>query len=201
MRYLIPKKRATAETKVKNSRFIATLEHVTSTDQAKDFLAAMRQTHPGANHHVYAFKIGYGASVTEGMSDDGEPSGTSGPPVMAVLRGSGLGDAILVVTRFFGGTKLGTGGLVSAYKQAAQAVIAAASTIEKVELERISFCLDYALLDQVRRAYADYELTELEAEYGAQVKILASIAAERLPDFEDYLRQASAGRCQVSLHK
>ena len=164
-------------------------------------MAEMRQLHPGANHHVYAFKIGYGSSVTEGMSDDGEPSGTSGPPVMAVLRGADVGDSILVVTRFFGGTKLGTGGLVSAYKEAAQTVIAAAELIEKVELKRISFGLDYALLDQVQRVFPDHELTVSQIDYGEQVDIRAEIAAERLDGFDDFLREISAGRARVMVEE
>ena len=132
MRYLIPKQRTVAETRVKNSRFVATLEQVGSVEAAKELIAEMRAAHVGANHHVYAFKIGFGASVTEGMSDDGEPSGTSGPPVMAVLRGAGVGDAVLVVSRFFGGTKLGTGGLVRAYGGAAALALAQAQALPGV---------------------------------------------------------------------
>ena len=93
----------------------------TTVKEAKAFLAAVRAEMPDANHHVYAYRVGFGNSVIEGMSDDGEPSGTSGPPVLAVLRGSGIGDVIVVVTRYFGGTKLGTGGLVRAYSDAARA--------------------------------------------------------------------------------
>jgi putative IMPACT (imprinted ancient) family translation regulator len=75
---------------------------------------------PNASHHVYAFRVGHGNSIIEGMSDDGEPTGTAGPPVLAVLRGTQIGDIIVIVTRYFGGTKLGTGGLVRAYPEAAQ---------------------------------------------------------------------------------
>lgn len=194
MRYLIPKQRTVVETKVKNSRFIASLEQADSVEQAKALLTEARRVHPGANHHVYAFKIGYGASVIEGMSDDGEPSGTSGPPVMAVLRGSGAGDAVLIVTRYFGGTKLGTGGLVSAYKEAAQAVVAATELVEKIEKARIFFSLDYALWESVQRIFPDYELTVLQTDYGQRIEVKADIAAERLDGFGDFLQEISAGR-------
>ena len=121
-RYRIPipteKPRLTLE--VSNSRFITTVSYVDSVNSARGFLAAVRDEMPDANHHVYAYRIGYGNSVIEGMSDDGEPSGTAGPPVLAVLRGTNIGDVIVIVTRYFGGTKLGTGGLVRAYSEAAR---------------------------------------------------------------------------------
>src|SRR5918912_1103095 len=94
--------------------------------------AEIRVEMPDAAHHVYAYIVGHGATTNLGMSDDGEPSGTAGRPVMAVLRGSGLGDVALVVTRYFGGTLLGTGGLVHAYGDAARAVLAALPREEKV---------------------------------------------------------------------
>src|SRR3954469_1102863 len=116
--YRIPAATTRIENEVSRSRFIATLANAPSFQEARDFIASIRAEMPDANHHVYAFKVGYGSSVIEGMSDDGEPSGTAGPPVLAVLRGADIGDAVLVVTRYFGGTKLGTGGLVHAYGDA-----------------------------------------------------------------------------------
>ena len=87
---------------------------------------------------------GHGATTTLGMSDDGEPSGTAGRPALAVLRGSGLGDAVLVITRYFGGTLLGTGGLVHAYGDAAKAVLAALPRAEKIEHRELMVTLPYA---------------------------------------------------------
>jgi uncharacterized YigZ family protein len=113
-RYLIPAGTVRVETEVSRSRFIATLGMAETAEAARAFIAGVRAEMPDASHHVYAFRVGYGASVIEGLSDDGEPSGTSGPPIMAVLRGAPVGDVVLVVTRYFGGTKLGTGGLVRA---------------------------------------------------------------------------------------
>lgn len=199
MRYLVPKHRTTTETRVRNSRFRATLDRVESVAAAKELLAELRRAHPEANHHVYAFIVGFGASITEGLSDDGEPSGTSGPPVMAVLRGAGIGDAILVVTRFFGGTRLGTGGLVSAYKEAAQTVLAAAEIEEKVERKPILFSLDYSLLEQVKRRFDDFELTAPEIEYGAEVLVRGEIAVEKTAEFQEFLGEISAGRSRVRI--
>ncbi len=107
-----------------NSRFIAHLAPAASVEEAKAFIDQIRAEYADATHNVPAYVIGYGASVTAHCNDDGEPAGTAGRPILAVLQGSGLGDVVLVVTRYFGGTKLGTGGLVRAYTEAAQAVLA-----------------------------------------------------------------------------
>src|SRR5512143_478609 len=100
----IPAERARAEIRVVNSRFIADIAPAATVEEAKAFVAAIRAEMPDATHHVYAYIVGHGATTTLGMSDDGEPPGTAGRPAMAVLRGSGLGDVALVVTRYFGGT-------------------------------------------------------------------------------------------------
>ncbi len=116
-RYPIPAETARVEIRVVNSRFIATIGEARSAEEARAFIDGVRGEFHDATHNVYAFRAGYGASVTEGMSDDGEPPGTAGRPALAVLRGADLGDVVLVVTRYFGGTKLGTGGLVRAYTE------------------------------------------------------------------------------------
>src|SRR5215210_7121158 len=100
------------EIRVVNSRFIASTGPSASVEAARVFIATLRAEMPDASHHVYAYIIGHGATTTLSMTDDGEPPGTAGRPVMAVLKGSDLGDLALVITRYFGGTLLGTGGLV-----------------------------------------------------------------------------------------
>ena len=194
MRYLIPQARTDAEIKVKNSRFVATLDYCPTAERAKQIIAELRQTYAGANHHVYAFKAGFGASVVEGMSDDGEPSGTSGPPVMAVLRGSGAGDMIIVVSRFFGGTKLGTGGLVSAYKRSAQEVLASARLIEKVDWVGLRLSLDYSHLEAVRRRLAEFEAREESAEYGEKVELEIMLPEEAADVFGELVRELTGGK-------
>ena len=110
--YLLPAEEVRRELTVSNSRFIATLAPVSSVNEAKAFVARIRKEFADASHNVPAYIIGGGNSITEYCSDDGEPSGTAGRPALAVLRGSGLGDVAVVVTRYFGGTLLGKGGLV-----------------------------------------------------------------------------------------
>src|SRR4051812_28537673 len=104
MSTLVPAGRASVEIRVSNSRFVAQAAPTATVAEARAFIAEVRAAMPDATHHVYAYRIGHGATTTEGQSDAGEPPGTAGRPVLAVLRGSELGDVSVVVTRYFGGT-------------------------------------------------------------------------------------------------
>ena len=121
--YKVPVGISKSQIKVLNSQFIGILSYVSSVEEAREFIKTVKGLYPDASHHVPAFVIGYGNSIIEHQSDDGEPAGTAGMPVLSVLRGADLGDSIIVVTRYFGGIKLGTGGLVRAYTDAAKAVL------------------------------------------------------------------------------
>jgi uncharacterized YigZ family protein len=114
-----------AEIQVKKSRFIGCVAHVDSWDQAQNFLASVQAHHPKARHWCFAYCGGGGGTnvVTERSSDDGEPSGTAGAPILKAIHGEGLSDVICVVVRYFGGIKLGTGGLIRAYGSAARLVL------------------------------------------------------------------------------
>ena len=111
LRYPIPAATTRITITVVNSRFIGTADYTPSVESARAFVASIKAELPDATHHCHAFLIGYGASVTAGLSDAGEPAGTAGRPMLAVLRGADLGDVTVVVTRYFGGTLLGTGAL------------------------------------------------------------------------------------------
>lgn len=195
-RYPIPKERTRIELRISNSRFIATVAPASTMRDAQDFLREIRAEMPDATHHVYAFKIGYGASVAEGMSDDGEPSGTAGPPTLAVLRGAELGDVALVTTRYFGGTKLGTGGLVHAYTSAAQAVLKALPVVEKVDRVAYTVEIPYPLLERVRRLLPDFECLLDDEQYTDVVTLQIRLPGERASGFEHALTDLSAGQIQ-----
>ena len=158
----------------------------------------MRSELPDATHHVYAFRIGHGTSVVEGMSDDGEPAGTSGPPTMAVLRGSGVGDVVLVTTRYFGGTKLGTGGLVAAYSQAAKNACAALQTVEKVLWVLAEVRLEYRLIAPVRSVLKEHRAVVREEEFGADVRIVFQSPEPMFDSLVLRIRDLSAGRAGVN---
>ena len=162
--------------------------------EAQAFLREIRTEMPDATHHVYAFKIGFGQSVSEGMSDDGEPSGTSGPPTLAVVRGADVGDIALVTTRYFGGTKLGTGGLVTAYTMAAKAAMQALQTEEKVIRQRFEVSVPYALLERAKRLLAEHDVIIEQETYEADVTFAYLIPEERIDSFARAVSDLTSGR-------
>lgn len=191
--YLIPAQTHRIETAVSNSRFITTIARVATVDEARAFLASVRAEMPDANHHVYAYRVGYGNSVIEGMSDDGEPSGTSGPPVLAVLRGSGIGDVIVVVTRFFGGTKLGTGGLVRAYGDAAREGLATLPTERKIEKTLLGVEMPYHYYQPVKRLIEQHSGEIDDETFAGDVTVLASFPVDCIDGFSAELIELTNG--------
>lgn len=197
--YPVPAKVARVENVVVNSRFIATVGNASTVDEARAFIASVRAEMPDATHHVYAFKVGFGGSVVEGVSDDGEPSGTSGPPVLAVVRGSGLGDVVLVVTRYFGGTKLGTGGLVRAYSGAARDVLSVVSTVLKVARVVVGIEFEYVFFEQVRRLLVDFDAEIVDQDFSDRVVVFVRLPEQRVDGLMIALRGLMAGRVVFSL--
>ncbi len=197
MSYPVPRLRTRIELKVANSRFIATVDRADTPKEAQAFIKRVRREMPDASHHVYAFKIGHGSSISEGMSDDGEPSGTSGPPAMAVVRGSGIGNIVLVITRYFGGTKLGTGGLVAAYTAAAQAAIAEVPTEDKIDRQPFHIDMPYALLEPSRRALAQHDVFIENESYGACIRLECLVPETHIETLAEALRELSAGQIHL----
>ena len=192
--YPIPAQTIRIENVVVNSRFIATIGRADTVDEAKGFIQSIRGEMPDATHHVYAFKVGYGGSITEGMSDDGEPSGTSGPPILAVLRGADLGNVVIVVTRYFGGTKLGTGGLVRAYGGAAKDAVAALPTELKIAKYHIGITVEYTFFERLKLLLAENDALIQSEDFAADVTVYALIPVDNLTAFEDALSELTAGQ-------
>lgn len=185
--------------RVKNSRFLATIAPVFSVEEARAFVARINEEFADATHNVPAFVVGYGTAVTAHCNDDGEPAGTAGRPVLAVLQGSGLGDVAIVVTRYFGGTKLGTGGLVRAYGDAARAALEAVPRAEKVPTHTVLFAVPYPLFEQTRLLVEAHNGQVLDETFAADVTITARFAVERLPAFQAALSELSNGTVQVEI--
>ncbi len=194
--YLIPAQTHRIETTVANSRFIATVKMVDSITAYKDFLAEIRAEMPDASHYVYAYRIGYGNSVVEGMSDDGEPSGTAGPPTLAVLRGTSIGDVMIITTRYFGGTKLGTGGLVRAYSEAAHIAFNSLETTPKIDKTTVGIELPYTYFEQVKRLISAHGGTIESEMFEANVTLIVEFARVALASFSDELRDLTAGQVE-----
>lgn len=195
--YPVPASEAEVELRFKNSRFIGTAAPASDVDEAKAYINSIRTRFPDASHHCYAFAAGFGATVVHGMSDDGEPSGTAGRPMLAVVKGAGLGDVAVVVTRYFGGTKLGTGGLVKAYTETVQAVLAAIERVEKIETIGVLVELAYEAYEVCKR-HIEALGAQIETEdFGAHVELILRLDEERFAELRTTLQDATSGRALV----
>ena len=197
--YFIPLYEVRREQVVVNSRFIATLAPVVSTEEARAFIARMKQEFADASHNVPAYIIGGGNTVTEYFSDDGEPSGTAGRPALTVLRGSGLGDVALVITRYFGGTLLGTGGLVKAYTESTQQVVNAVGRGRRVPVHIAMAAIPYNLLERLRLMVARYQGEVLGEDFAADITMTLQFPVESFDSFQNELREISAGKIQAEV--
>lgn len=196
-RYPIPASETRIEMRVSNSRFIATAIPTPTIDDAKLSVARVRAEFADANHNVFAYVIGFGATTTLGMSDDGEPGGTAGRPALAVLRGSGLGDITVVVTRYFGGTLLGTGGLVRAYGDAVRAVLEVAPRTERIERRNVLLSIDYTQYEVVKRLVLAHHGTVAHEQFAADVTLSLQFALDDIPPFSQALNDLTAGQATL----
>ena len=193
-RYPIPAGQSRIELQVKNSRFIGRAGYTPSVEEAKAFIDQIKAEEAGCSHAVYAFAVGHGASVTHGMSDAGEPSGTAGRPALAVVRGSGLGDVTVVIIRYFGGTKLGTGGLVKAYTEATQLAIAELPLTEKVDRQTVLVTVPYSFYESCKRLIETHDGVIESEEFGVEVTLRLIFIVDDLPEFEADLAEATSGQ-------
>ncbi len=196
-RYPIPASEARVDLRVVNSRFIATAFPAPTVDEARAGIARVRAEFADATHNVFAYVIGFGATTTLGMSDDGEPGGTAGRPALAVLRGSGLGDVAVVVTGYFGGTLLGTGGLVRAYSEAVRAVLQVLPRTERVERRTLRLSIPYAHYELAKRLVGAHHGSVLDEEFTADVTLCLRFAAEDVSAFTNALNDLTAGQSML----
>ncbi|GGX40770.1 IMPACT family protein [Saccharospirillum salsuginis] len=178
-----------AELEVKKSRFLAWVEPVSSREEAQARIEAYRQAYPDARHVCFAFHAG----GDSGMSDDGEPSGTAGKPIFSVINHKSLVNVLGVVVRYFGGVKLGAGGLVRAYSGA---VSQALETAERVPVEtwcRLELECSFARESDVRRLLADYDLNPDNVEYGQGVYMTVVLPESRLVSFRSDFQALAPG--------
>jgi len=197
--YSVPLSKIRREQVVVNSRFIATLTPVFSVEEARAFILSIKKEFGDASHNVPAYIIGGGNTVTEYFSDDGEPSGTAGKPALAVLRGSGLGDVAIVVTRYFGGTLLGTGGLVKAYTESTQLVVNAVARGRRVAVHVAMLAMPYNLLERVRLLVTRQHGEVLGEDYAADITMTLQFPIDAFDAFQNELREMSAGKLKAEV--
>lgn len=156
------------EVTIKRSRFIGWGAPADSEDKALAIIEDIRRQHPQATHHCYAYRVGLGAETIR-FNDDGEPAGTAGRPILEVLQREGLQNAVVVVTRYYGGTPLGAAGLVRAYARSAKLAVDAARIVRNVLHSRWRFELDYEAVGRVQHALLDRGIHIEETDYGERV--------------------------------
>lgn len=191
-RFVTVARPAQAEIEVRRSRFLCTVRRVGDEAAARALVDEMRTAHWDARHHCSAFVLGPGAAL-ERSSDDGEPSGTAGAPMLDVLRGHGVTDVVAVVTRWFGGTLLGAGGLVRAYGDAVRAGLAQAGLRTVGLLGEWDLDLDHADAARIESELRSQGYTVLDVEYAARVRLRVGVSGERAEQLTGLVASLTSG--------
>ncbi|NMA34264.1 MAG: YigZ family protein [Clostridiaceae bacterium] len=195
--YLTVSKEAVAETEEKKSRFIATVRPVSSEQEAQDFVSRLKTRYWDATHNVYAYYI-CTDNIVQKFSDDGEPSGTAGLPVLEAIKKAGVQDVAVVVTRYFGGTLLGASGLVRAYGKSAALGIDAAGIVRKLLCVETRVTTDYSQLGRLQAAIASEGYSVKDTIYTDTVTIDVYVPVDEFDQFSVLITEASNGRAGIS---
>ncbi len=185
-----------AEIVEKKSRFIATVKPIKSEEEAIEFIESIRKKYWDARHNCFAYVIGERFQVQR-CSDDGEPSGTAGKPMLDVLLGEQIHDTIVVVTRYFGGTLLGTGGLVRAYQGATKAGLEASIIIEKCWGKKLKIGTDYTGLGKIQYILAQRKLSVLDTVYADKVQIEVLVPIEEVGFVKSEITEGTNGQAII----
>ena len=197
-RYPIPAASHRVEETVKRSRFITSLSHTPDVESARAFVAAIKAEFPDATHNCWAFNAGPpGDTAFVGLSDDGEPSGTAGKPMLAALLHSGVGQVAAVVTRYFGGTKLGTGGLVRAYTGMVNLGLDTLPLRDMVVTTTLSVSIPYPAVTLFKRLLPDFEAEVLEESFSDVAGFTVELPEERADGFTAAIIELTVGRAEI----
>ena len=193
-RHAIPARVHRVEHTVQRSRFITSGAHAPDAEAAHSFIQRVRDEFPDATHNCWAFVAGPpGSTAHIGMSDDGEPHGTAGRPMLTSLLHGGVGEIVAVSTRYFGGIKLGTGGLSRAYSGGVKLLLESLPVEEKVERVLVEVTVSYADVDALQRLMEESEVTVESEEYGADVRYSCGVPASTLEFFRSAVADVSRG--------
>ncbi|STQ74423.1 YigZ family protein [Grimontia hollisae] len=197
--YLIPSSPVVMEEEIKKSRFITYLAHTPGIESAKAFVAEIKAKHADARHHCWAFVAGRPEdSMCWGFSDDGEPSGTAGKPILAQLSGSGVGEITAVVTRYYGGIRLGTGGLVKAYGGGVQQALLQLETKEKAIMVQFTISCEYPHITLIESILACHNAVQVNAEFSHNVVMTVEVDARSADLIAGEIINRSRGQVSVA---
>lgn len=192
--FLTVESKFSSEIKVERSRFVGTVLPVQSREHAESEYELIRRQYHDATHNCFAYVVGMEPKREIRYSDDGEPSGTAGRPIHDAILSSHLTDVLVTVTRYFGGVKLGTGGLARAYRQSADDVLNCAVVIEKLIMQPFKIQFAHDLTSVVMKTFSDYELKTIETVYSDEVELVSTIRLSLFEEFAATLRDRSHGK-------
>lgn len=190
---------AESEIKIKSSRFIGYLHPVNTPDEAMKVLETLSRRYYDASHHCYAYRIGEGDQALYRFSDDGEPAGTAGKPILQALQAFPLTNVILIVTRYFGGTKLGTGGLIRAYGQSAEETIQQAKIVTRVRTRTIILLCTYTDGPVVTRLIHQNGAQIEQSRYEENIAFTIQVRLSAVDALLDQLKDSTCGRIQFTM--
>ncbi|MFD3806567.1 YigZ family protein [Streptomyces sp. NPDC058611] len=186
------------ESEINRSRFLCALAPAATEQEAQEFVARIRKEHPTASHHCYAYVIGADASVQK-ASDDGEPGGTAGVPMLQMLMRRDVRYAVAVVTRYYGGVKLGAGGLIRAYGGVVGEALDALGTVTRRRYRLATVTVDHQRAGRTQNDLRSTGRTVVDLRYGAAVEIEVALPEDDLPGFEAWLADSTAGSATLTL--
>lgn len=198
MEFLSPAKQASAEYIVKRSRFIGTVSPAFTESEADSFVESVRAKYPDATHNVYAYSVGLGTPI-ERLSDDGEPKGTAGYPILDVIHKRSLRNVVCVVTRYFGGTLLGAGGLLRAYGKTANLALDEAGALKYIYHSLMRVRVAYDQFGRLQRELENQGCVIDNVDYGEAVQISAFVKEEAVPALTKRISDLTAGRAEISV--
>lgn len=196
-RYKTVKSEGAVEITEKKSRFIANVKEVSSEEEAIEFYETIKKKYWDARHNVFAYYIG-GLSSVQKFTDEGEPAGTAGMPILEVIKRQGLEDIIIVVTRYFGGILLGTGGLVRAYSKSAQEAIKSAGIIEKIWSAKMHIRIEYTYLGKIQAIANNEGWRIIDTQYADLIDIYLAVPIEALGILKKKISEISAGSLEIN---
>lgn len=197
--YSIPSEVVVFEEEIKKSRFITYLAPAKGVDAAKSFIQQIKEQHSSARHHCWAFVAGAPDDSQQlGFSDDGEPSGTAGKPILAQLMGSGIGEIVAVVVRYYGGILLGTGGLVKAYGNGVQQALKQLPTQIQIPQSQYQITCDYQQLTVIETLLQQVGGSIVQADYSVNIHLILSLPTQHIEQIMSKLRDVSRGALLLS---
>lgn len=199
MTYLVPAQNIIDQQIIKKSRFISYIQRAENKKQAVEFIQHIKKEHPDARHHCWAYIAGHPTATTDiAMSDDGEPQGTAGKPILNVLQHRHIGEIVLVVVRYFGGIKLGAGGLVRAYSSSAHLAVEKLQTKTLVFTKTLIISFDYALESIVKHFLDQRLILILKADYSERICLHIEVAEQEVEQLEIELMNKTSGRISLT---